>query len=102
MDISIYRYQTFNHIPLHSLLFLTYTNKLFLFQFFDVRRIGYLSRQYPVNIYYTKAPEADYIDAAVVSVLQIHATQPRGDILMFLTGREEIETAMDMLMVSLV
>ena len=28
-----------------------------------------------------QAPEADYLDAAVVSVLQIHLTQPRGDIL---------------------
>ena len=54
-------------------------------------------RRYPVNIYYTKAPEADYIDAAVVSVLQIHATQPTGDILVFLTGQEEIETANEML-----
>jgi len=29
----------------------------------------------------------------VVSVLQIHLTQPKGDILVFLTGQEEIETA---------
>ncbi|XP_013406683.1 pre-mRNA-splicing factor ATP-dependent RNA helicase DHX16 [Lingula anatina] len=56
-------------------------------------------RRYPVDIYYTKAPEADYIDAAVVSVLQIHCTQPvPGDILVFLTGQEEIETANEMLM----
>lgn len=49
-------------------------------------------RRFPVDIYYTKAPEADYIDACVVSVLQIHATQPKGDILVFLTGQEEIES----------
>ena len=55
-------------------------------------------RRYPVDIYYTKAPETDYIDAAVISVLQIHATQPRGDILVFLTGQEEIEEANEMLM----
>ena len=28
-----------------------------------------------------QAPEADYLDAAVVSVLQIHLTQPPGDVL---------------------
>lgn len=28
-----------------------------------------------------QAPEADYLDAAVVSVLQIHLTQPQGDVL---------------------
>ena len=44
-----------------------------------------------MDILYTKAPEADYIDAAVVTVLQIHATQPMGDVLVFLTGQEEIE-----------
>ncbi|CAD6232081.1 unnamed protein product [Miscanthus lutarioriparius] len=42
-------------------------------------------RRYPVEIHYTKAPEADYIDAAIVTVLQIHVTQPPGDILVFLT-----------------
>uniref|UniRef100_A0A8C7EHY9 RNA helicase n=1 Tax=Nothoprocta perdicaria TaxID=30464 RepID=A0A8C7EHY9_NOTPE len=34
-----------------------------------------------------QAPEADYLTACVVSVLQIHATQPPGDILVFLTGQ---------------
>jgi pre-mRNA-splicing factor ATP-dependent RNA helicase DHX16 len=33
----------------------------------------------------------------VVSVLQIHATQPLGDILVFLTGQEEIETCQELL-----
>eukprot|EP01135_Chromosphaera_perkinsii_P002177 Nk52_evm12s218 gene=Nk52_evmTU12s218 len=50
-------------------------------------------RRYPVDIFYTKAPEADYLDAVVVTVLQIHVTQPLGDILVFLTGQEEIEMA---------
>lgn len=48
-------------------------------------------RRFPVDIYYTKAPEADYIEATVVSCMQIHVTQPLGDILVFLTGQEEIE-----------
>lgn len=52
-------------------------------------------RRFPVDIYYTKAPEADYLDAAMVTVLQIHLTQPLpGDVLVFLTGQEEIETLM--------
>ncbi|XP_013784938.2 LOW QUALITY PROTEIN: putative pre-mRNA-splicing factor ATP-dependent RNA helicase DHX16 [Limulus polyphemus] len=55
-------------------------------------------RRYPVDIYYTKAPEADYLDACVVTVLQIHVTQPLGDILVFLTGQEEIETCQEMLL----
>lgn len=55
-------------------------------------------RMFPVDIYYTKAPEADYIDAVIVSILQIHVTQPvPGDILVFLTGQEEIETTVELL-----
>merc|ERR1712013_955119 len=53
-------------------------------------------RRYPVDIMYTKAPEADYIDACVVTVLQIHLSQPDGDVLVFLSGQEEIETAQEM------
>ncbi|GLT72453.1 hypothetical protein SLA2020_443870 [Shorea laevis] len=54
-------------------------------------------RRYPVEIHYTKAPEADYLDAAIVTVLQIHVTQSAGDILVFFTGQEEIETAEEIL-----
>ena len=55
-------------------------------------------RRYPVDVFYTKAPEADYIDAAVVTILQIHVTQETpGDILVFMTGQEEIETAVEIL-----
>ncbi|KAM0833502.1 hypothetical protein ACQ4PT_064227 [Festuca glaucescens] len=54
-------------------------------------------RRYPVEVHYTKAPEADYIDAAIVTILQIHVTQPPGDILVFLTGQEEIETVDEIL-----
>ena len=37
------------------------------------------------------------MDASIVTVLQIHVTQPPGDILVFLTGQEEIETAEEIL-----
>ena len=57
-------------------------------------------RRFPVDIYYTKAPEADYVEAAVVTALQIHVTQPvPGDILVFMTGQEEIEAAAEALAV---
>uniref|UniRef100_W8BKG6 RNA helicase n=1 Tax=Ceratitis capitata TaxID=7213 RepID=W8BKG6_CERCA len=67
-------------------------------KFFDDAPIFRIpGRRYPVDIFYTKAPEADYIDACCVSVLQIHATQPLGDILVFLTGQDEIETCQEVL-----
>nr|NVI75390.1 lethal (2) 37Cb [Cucujiformia]NVI75420.1 lethal (2) 37Cb [Cucujiformia] len=67
-------------------------------EFFDSAPIFRIpGRRFPVDIYYTKAPEADYVDACVISVLQIHATQPLGDVLVFLTGQDEIETCQELL-----
>lgn len=50
-------------------------------------------RTHPVEIFYTPEPERDYAEAAIRTVLQIHAGEPEGDILLFLTGEEEIEDA---------
>lgn len=50
-------------------------------------------RTHPVEIYYTPEFQRDYLDAAIRTVLQIHATEDEGDILLFLTGEEEIEDA---------
>lgn len=50
-------------------------------------------RTHPVEIFYTPEPERDYVEAALRTVLQIHGTEPEGDILLFLTGEEEIEDA---------
>jgi pre-mRNA-splicing factor ATP-dependent RNA helicase DHX16 len=50
-------------------------------------------RRYPVDIHYTSQPEANYLAAAITTVFQIHVTQGQGDILVFLTGQEEIEAA---------
>ena len=45
-------------------------------RYFDDARIFMIpGRMFPVDIMYTKAPEADYLDAVVVTVLQIHVTQ---------------------------
>ncbi|KAL7575772.1 hypothetical protein ACA910_003102 [Epithemia clementina (nom. ined.)] len=68
-------------------------------KYFDDANIFMIpGRMYNVDIYYTKAPEADYVDASVVTVLQIHVSQPLdGDCLVFLTGQEEIEAAAEIL-----
>ncbi|KAK0661740.1 Pre-mRNA-splicing factor ATP-dependent RNA helicase prp22 [Lasiodiplodia hormozganensis] len=54
-------------------------------------------RTYPVEIMYSKEPESDYLDAALTTVMQIHLTEPPGDILLFLTGKEEIDTSCEIL-----
>ena len=50
-------------------------------------------RTYPVEMLYVKEPEADFVESAVLTALQIHANEAAdGDILVFLTGQDEIET----------
>jgi pre-mRNA-splicing factor ATP-dependent RNA helicase DHX15/PRP43 len=61
--------------------------------FNDAPLLAVPGRTHPVEIFYTPEPERDYIEAALKTVLQIHATEPEGDILLFLTGEEEIEDA---------
>lgn len=63
-------------------------------QYFDDAPIFNIpGRRYPVDIYYTPAPEANYLAAAITTTFQIHTTQGKGDILIFLTGQDEIEAA---------
>ena len=48
-------------------------------------------RMHPVQIVYTKEPQEDYLDSALVTALQIHQNaEEDGDILIFLPGQEEI------------
>jgi ATP-dependent RNA helicase DHX8/PRP22 len=54
-------------------------------------------RTFPVEIMYSKEPESDYLDAALVTVMSIHLMEPPGDILLFLTGQEEIDTSCEIL-----
>merc|ERR1711988_1924682 len=46
---------------------------------------------------YTREPETDYLDASLITIMQIHLNEPPGDILLFLTGQEEIDTACEVL-----
>ncbi|KAK0174577.1 hypothetical protein PV327_010335 [Microctonus hyperodae] len=54
-------------------------------------------RTFEVEVMYTREPESDYLDAALITVMQIHLREPPGDILLFLTGQEEIDTACEIL-----
>jgi pre-mRNA-splicing factor ATP-dependent RNA helicase DHX15/PRP43 len=50
-------------------------------------------RTHSVEIIYTQKREMDYVEAAIRTVLKIHRAEDPGDILLFLTGEEEIEDA---------
>lgn len=55
-------------------------------------------RQYPVDVHYAIDAAADYVIAAFDTVMSIHSTQPPGDVLVFLTGQQEIDELVSMLL----
>jgi HrpA-like RNA helicase len=65
--------------------------------FSDCNHIAIPGRQFPVDVYYTKEPEEDFIDAALLTILQIHAEEESGGILVFLPGQDDIENLIVML-----
>ncbi|WRX27917.1 Helicase [Theobroma cacao] len=54
-------------------------------------------RGFNVQIHYVEDPVQDYVQAAVSTVLLIHDQEPAGDILVFLTGQDDIDVAVKML-----
>mmetsp|Transcript_35068 Transcript_35068/g.99430 ORF Transcript_35068/g.99430 Transcript_35068/m.99430 type:complete len:701 (+) Transcript_35068:157-2259(+) len=61
--------------------------------FLDAPLMKVPGRLHPVEIFYTQEPERDYLEAAIRTVVQIHVCEEPGDVLLFLTGEEEIEDA---------
>ncbi|RKP20147.1 P-loop containing nucleoside triphosphate hydrolase protein [Rozella allomycis CSF55] len=67
-------------------------------KYFDDAKILYVAgRMYPVEINYTEEPTPNYLNAALVTILQIHEEMPPGDVLVFLTGQEDIVSAQTIL-----
>lgn len=67
--------------------------KKFQEYFHGAPRLKVPGRTHPVDIFYTKEPEANYVEAAIRTTLHIHENEGPGDILVFLTGEQEIEQA---------
>lgn len=42
-------------------------------------------RKFPVEVYHTASPESNYLAAAITTIMTIHISQDKGDILVFLT-----------------
>ncbi|GJZ06213.1 pre-mRNA-splicing factor ATP-dependent RNA helicase DEAH7-like protein isoform X1 [Tanacetum coccineum] len=57
----------------------------------DVPIFNIPGRTFPVQILYSKTPCEDYVEAAVKQAMTIHITSAPGDILIFMTGQDEIE-----------
>ncbi|XP_038894406.1 probable pre-mRNA-splicing factor ATP-dependent RNA helicase DEAH9 [Benincasa hispida] len=54
-------------------------------------------RGFNVQIFYLEEPVSDYVQSAVSTVLSIHEQEPPGDILVFLTGQDDIDAAVQLL-----
>lgn len=59
--------------------------------------VGIEGRTYPVEVQYIVEPTNNYVETAVEAIMNIHANESDGDILVFLTGREEIDDAIELL-----
>lgn len=66
--------------------------RIFSEYFGGARAVHIQGRQFPVDIFYTLHVENDYLDASLATIFQIHLEEGPGDILVFLTGQEEIES----------
>ncbi|KND94514.1 putative ATP-dependent RNA helicase DHX35 [Tolypocladium ophioglossoides CBS 100239] len=61
----------------------------------DIAKIVSLEgRTYPIDILYLESPAENYLEKAIDTVFDIHTQEGEGDILVFLTGREEIDDAL--------
>ncbi|KAK4732926.1 hypothetical protein R3W88_025914 [Solanum pinnatisectum] len=54
-------------------------------------------RGFNVEIFYVDDPVSDYVQSAVSTVMSIHDQEWMGDILVFLTGQDDIDTAIQLL-----
>jgi ATP-dependent RNA helicase DDX35 len=55
-------------------------------------------RNHPIDIMYIKNPVPDYIKGCVDAVIAVHESERSGDVLVFLTGQDEVEEAVSKLL----
>ena len=75
----------------------TLETEKFMKYFSGAKYLEVEGRTYPTEIFNTKVAQADYLNSSLNSILQIHFREERGDILVFLTGQEDIEELESML-----
>ncbi|OAA76089.1 ATP dependent RNA helicase [Akanthomyces lecanii RCEF 1005] len=63
----------------------------------DTSKVGTVvsleGRTFPIDLMYLEAPAESYVEKAISTVVDIHTQEGGGDILVFMTGREEIDFA---------
>ncbi|KAL2905388.1 Pre-mRNA-splicing factor ATP-dependent RNA helicase DEAH10 [Bienertia sinuspersici] len=93
MASPLKQYQGAKLSPLRLIIMSASLDACIFSEYFDgARAVHVQGRQFPVDVFYTLHAETDYVDAAVVTIFQIHMEEAPGDVLVFLTGQEEIES----------
>ncbi|TKR77725.1 hypothetical protein L596_018643 [Steinernema carpocapsae] len=54
-------------------------------------------RMHPVAVYYTKNSVPNYVNATVDTIIELHKSEPSGDILAFLPGQDDVDFVCDRL-----
>ncbi|KAL6950918.1 hypothetical protein ACO0QE_000200 [Hanseniaspora vineae] len=75
----------------------TLDSKKFAEYFMNCPVLKIPGKTFPVEVFYSKTPQMDYVEAALDTVMEIHINETRGDILVFLTGQEEIDACCEIL-----
>ncbi|KAH8611323.1 DEAD DEAH box helicase Helicase conserved C terminal domain [Trypanosoma vivax] len=66
--------------------------------YFNVQSVFFIEgRTFPVDTFFLSEPTEDYLDCTLKTVMKLHLEEPPGDVLVFLTGQEEIEFGGDRL-----
>ncbi|KAK6202462.1 P-loop containing nucleoside triphosphate hydrolase protein [Scheffersomyces amazonensis] len=67
--------------------------------FGDAPQFTIPGRTFPVDIMYSKSSNSDHVEAAVKQILTVHlqSSTDSGDILVFMTGQDDIETTCELL-----
>ena len=52
---------------------------------------------YSVEVFYLEKPCPDYVKGCADTVLKLHATEPPGDVIVFLTGMDEVDHCVSLL-----
>ena len=58
----------------------------------DAELLHVKGRVFPISVFYAQRTPSDYVQAAAETAMRLHLSEPLGDILIFLTGQDEIET----------
>ncbi|XP_010549283.1 PREDICTED: probable pre-mRNA-splicing factor ATP-dependent RNA helicase DEAH4 isoform X2 [Tarenaya hassleriana] len=59
--------------------------------FYDCPVLNVPGKLYPVEILYSKERPVSYIESSLKTAIDIHVREPEGDILIFMTGQDDIE-----------